>query len=91
MSANELRDKLTLIRGGLENSGGGGDDGDMETLVRRVDAVEKDLVAIRERMAGIEGKLSNMPTTFQMMTWFVGVAMALVGLTFTIAKVIGAH
>ena len=80
-----------MIRGGLENSRGGGDHGGMEALIRRVDAVEKDLVAIRERMAGIEGKLSNMPTTSQMMTWFVGVSIALVGLTFTIAKVVGAH
>lgn len=61
----------------------------MGKVEERVDGVHKDLGAIRERLAGIDGKLSNMPSTFQMATWFVGVAIALVGLTFAIARMMG--
>jgi len=77
----------------LAERGGGGYDGGM--LEARVAALEIDvkevklsLVAIKEKLAGIEGKLSNMPTTFQMLTWFVGVAIGLVGLVFAIARLV---
>ena len=35
-----------------------------------------------------EGKLSNMPTTFQMMGWFVGTSLGICGLAFAIAKLV---
>lgn len=80
-------------------------DGGSDDLTRRVTLLEDDLKdlksdakslikdtgAIKERLAGIEGRLSNLPTTFQMLTWFVGIALGLVGLVFTIARTVGAH
>jgi len=74
----------------------------MDGLERRVEAVEGDIRAIRGDVtalrgdvtklgldvAEIKGRLSNMPTTFQVLTWFIGVAMALVALTFTIARIV---
>ena len=40
-------------------------------------------------VAEIKGRLSQMPTTFQMLTWYVGVALGLTGLVFAIARTIG--
>lgn len=80
-------------QGGDPPHGGGSDE-----LSRRVGALEadikslvKDSATIKERLAGIEGRLSNLPTTFQTLTWFVGISLGLVGLVFTIARTVGAH
>lgn len=91
--------------GSVDGSSGPPHDGGMDDVIRRVDVLEgdvkevkadlkvlvKEVSAIRERMAGIEGRLSNLPTAFQMQSWFVAVALGLVGLVFTIAKVMGGH
>ena len=69
------------------DAGGGG--GNETMLEKRVKQLETGIDDIRQRLSHIEGKLSNMPTTFQMQTWFVGVAIGLIGLTFAIAKSIG--
>ena len=79
---------------------GGGDDlshrvGVLESDVKEIKAdlkgVVKDVAGIKERLAGIEGRLSNLPTTFQMLTWFLGVSLGLVGVVFTIARSVGTH
>jgi hypothetical protein len=78
----------------LRETGGGGDDGDMPpTLEARVSALETkvseiwtDARSLVKDVAEIKGKLSNMPTTFQIVSWFVGVALGLVALVFTIAR-----
>lgn len=82
----------------IENLGGGGDNGGMDTLMLRVGALEDDmkevkadLKALIKGVALIEGKVSNLPTTFQMVTWFVGVAFALTGLVFAVAKAMASH
>ncbi|CAA7626850.1 hypothetical protein MTBSS4_70048 [Magnetospirillum sp. SS-4] len=87
-------------QGGDPPHGGG-----LDELSRRVGVLEadvkeikvdlkslvKDAAAIKERLAGIEGRLSNLPTTFQMLTWFVGISLGLVGLVFTIARTVALH
>lgn len=50
--------------------------------------VKNSLTKILERLAGIDGKLSNMPTTFQVLTWFVGVAIGLTALVFAISRTV---
>jgi hypothetical protein len=37
-------------------------------------------------VAEIKGKISQMPTTFQMQAWFVGVSLGLVALVFAVAR-----
>lgn len=82
----------------LESKGGEGHDGGMDDVLRRVAALEgdvkevkADMKALTKDVAEIKGRLSQMPTTFQMLTWFVGVSLGLTGLVFTIARLVGAH
>ncbi|MGE0154778.1 MAG: hypothetical protein AB7R90_19330 [Reyranellaceae bacterium] len=69
----------------------GGDDGGMnarlDRLEKRADGFDAKLSQALVDLAEIKGRLSNLPTTFQVMTWFVGVAIGLVALTFAIARV----
>ena len=67
-------------------------------LSRRVGALEAavgklddDVGALIKDVAEIKGRLSQMPTTFQMQTWFVGVALGLVGLVFAVARSMAPH
>lgn len=71
----------------VEKPGGNGGDDGMKELTRRVGNLEEDMKSLVKEVHEIKGRLTNMPTTFQMTTWFVGVALALVGFTFTIARV----
>lgn len=85
--------------------GGTGDpphDGGAEDVLRRVGALESAVSKMDGKVdtlikdvAEIKGRLSQMPTTFQMLTWFVGIAMALsiglTGLVFSIARSVGTH
>jgi hypothetical protein len=52
--------------------------------------IKRDVRHLTETVAEIKGRLMNMPTTFQVLTWFVGVsvglAIGLSGLVFTIAR-----
>lgn len=68
----------------------------MDDLLRRLGDLEKRLDRFEPKMDGlvkdvaeIKGRLSQMPTTFQMLTWYVGVALGLTGLVFAIARTIG--
>ena len=85
-----------------ERHSGGGPPGGGDDLGHRVAALESDVKEINadlktlvKDMAEIKGRLSQMPTTFQMLTWFVGIALALsiglTGLVFTIARSVGSH
>ena len=44
--------------------------------------------ALIRDVSEIKGKISQMPTTFQMQAWFVGVALGLVVLVFIIARAV---
>ena len=48
--------------------------------------IEESVGKVALDVAEVKGRLSNMPSTFQVMSWFIGVAMALCGLVFAIAK-----
>ena len=80
----------------LDRRAGGGDDGGME-LVARVDAIEKRIGKVEDKLdavaldiAEIKGRVSQLPTTFQILTWFIGVAIGLTGLVFLIARITAA-
>lgn len=81
------------------HSGGGPPrDGGSDGLIRRVEAVEADLKELKSDIKGlvkdvaeIKGRLTSMPTTFQTLTWFVGIAFALTGLVFAVARTVGTH
>lgn len=70
-------------------------DGRMEQRVAALESdvkeLKADIKAMAKDVAEIKGRLSQMPTTFQMLTWFVGIALGLTGLVFTIARTVGAH
>lgn len=63
---------------------------DLDPRVRALEADSKEMKAdvktlVRE-VAEIKGRLANMPTTFQLVSWFVGVSIGLTALVFTIAR-----
>lgn len=73
----------------LRGRGNDGDDGSMPPdLDKRVAALEGKVDQVRVDLAEIKGRLSNMPTTFQLVSWFVGVAIGLTALVFTIARAV---
>lgn len=95
MSEPDARFFQKMISDELDRRGGGGYDGGMDDVLRRIGSLEGEMKEMKADVKGlsrdvseIKGKLSNMPTTFQMMTWFVGVSVTLIGLTFTIAKIV---
>jgi hypothetical protein len=53
-----------------------------------VEEIEVQLEALRVELAETKGRLANTPSTFQVLSWFVGVAATLISITFTIARVI---
>ena len=80
----------------LRNTGDGGDDGGMSlplemrfgALEAKVSEIAADVRAMVKDVAEIKGKLSNAPTTFQIISWFIGVSFGLVALVFTIARLL---
>jgi hypothetical protein len=54
----------------------------------RLRRIETDLRGISLDLAEIKGRLANMPTTFQILTWFIGTALGLSGLVFAIARLV---
>jgi hypothetical protein len=45
-----------------------------------------DVRAVIKDVAEIKGKISRIPTTFQMQAWFVGVSLGLVALVFAVSR-----
>jgi hypothetical protein len=80
----------------LREAGGGGDDGTMPpgmdsrvtSLETKVSDIAADIRVMVKDVAEIKGKLSNMPTTFQITSWFVAVAFGLTALVFAIARAV---
>jgi hypothetical protein len=57
-----------------------------KVLESRTSEISGDVKALIRDVAGIKGKISQMPTSFQMQSWFVGVFMGLVALVFAMAR-----
>jgi hypothetical protein len=80
--------------GGLPTGGGSGYDGTMppslearvNTLETKVSEIASDMKTVVKDVAEIKGKLSNMPTTFQLLSWQIGISIGLVALVATIVR-----
>ncbi len=70
---------------GLAGGGGGDHTGGME-LERRVTKLEEAIIAIRLDIAEMKGKLSNLPTTWQLIGVNFGLAVGVAGLVFAVAR-----
>lgn len=58
----------------------------VKTLEARTSEMGLDVKTLIADVSEIKGKISQMPTTFQMQAWFVGVSMGLVALVFAVAR-----
>src|SRR5262245_12531066 len=83
---------LRLLRGGRDGGNNGGMppnlDARVKTLESRTSEMSVDVKALIRDVSEIKGRISQMPTTFQMQAWFVGVSLGLVALIFTIARAV---
>lgn len=88
VQANTLR-LLRSARGGGHNGGMPPDiDARVKALESRTSETAIDVKALIRDVSEIKGKISQMPTTFQMQAWFAGVALGLVALVFTVARAV---
>jgi len=79
--------------------GSGPDDPNMEARLARletdVDEIRKELQAIRVDLARIEGRLTNLPTTFQLVfmlaAFTVATFVGATGLSLAVLRLSGAH
>lgn len=58
------------------------------SLEADVKELKSDVKSLVKDVAEIKGRLTSMPTLFQIQSWFVGVAVGLVGLVFAVAKLV---
>ena len=79
-----------LLRGGRDGGDNGGMPPDLNARVKALEArtseIGIDVRTLIKDVAEIRGRISQMPTTFQMQAWFVGVSMGLVALVFAVAR-----
>jgi hypothetical protein len=79
-----------LLRGNPDGGDNGGMPPDLDARVKALEArtseIGVDVRAVIKDVAEIKGKISQMPTTFQMQAWFVGVSLGLVALVFAVAR-----
>ena len=87
------RDRIAtprLLRGGRDGGDNGGMPPDLDARVKALEArtseIGVDVRAVIKDVAEIKDKISQMPTTFQMQAWFVGVSLGLVALVFAVAR-----
>ena len=57
-----------------------------KALETRISEIGVDVRAVIKDVAEIKGRIPQMPTTFQMQAWFVGVSLGLVALVFAVAR-----
>jgi hypothetical protein len=78
------------LRSGRDGGDNGGMPPDFDARVKaletRTSEIGVDVRAVIKDVAEIKGKMSRMPTTFQMQAWFVGVSLGLVALVFPLAR-----
>jgi hypothetical protein len=58
----------------------------VKALETRISEIGVDVRAVIKDVAEIKGRIPQMPTTFQMQAWFVGVSLGLVALVFAMAR-----
>lgn len=79
-----------LLPGDRDGGDNGGMPPDLDPRVKALEAktseIGIDVRAMIKDVAEIKGKISQMPTTFQMQAWFVGVSLGLVALVFAVAR-----
>ena len=79
-----------LLRGGPDGGNNGGMPPDLDIRAKALEArtseIGLDVSGLIKDVAEIKGKISQMPTTFQMQAWFVGVSLGLVALVFAVAR-----
>ena len=79
-----------LLRRDRDGGDNGGMPPDLDARVKgletRTSEIGVDVRAVIKDVAEIKGKISQMPTTFQMQAWFVGVSLGLVALVFAVAR-----
>jgi hypothetical protein len=79
-----------LLRGDRDRGDNGGMPPDLDARVKALEAraseIGVDVRAVIKDVAEIKGKISQMPTTFQMQAWFLGVSLGLVALVFAVAR-----
>ena len=79
-----------LLRGDPDGGDNGGMPPDLDARVKalaaRTSQIGVDVRAVISDVAEIKGKISHMPTTFQVQAWFVGVSLGLVALVFAVAR-----
>jgi len=79
-----------LFRSDRDGGDNGGMPPDLDARVKALEAraseIGVDVRAVIKDVAEIKGKISQMPTTFQMQAWFVGVSLGLVALVFAVAR-----
>ena len=89
-AARRARTTPRLLRGGRDGGDNGGMPPDLNSRVKALEArtseIGVDVRTLIKDVAEIRGKISQMPTTFQMQAWFVGVSMGLVALVFAVAR-----
>lgn len=92
VSSPSRRKPIEPVSSGSEKAGtalagaGGGDHTDGMELVRRVEKLEEAVLAIRLDIAEMKGKLSNLPTTWQLVGVNFGLAIGVSALVFAIAR-----
>ena len=58
----------------------------MKALEAKTSEIGVDVRAMTKDVAEIKGRISQMPTTFQMQSWFLCVSLGLVALVFAVAR-----
>ena len=78
------------MRGDRDGGDNGGMPPDLDARVKaletRTSEIGVDVRAVIKDVAEIKGKICQMPMTFQMQAWFVGVSLGLVALVFAVAR-----
>lgn len=92
--ADQLQNVIDMAtREPLNRGGGGGTSGGMEDLIRRVSAVEGDMKDVKANLKRIDqtvnridGRISQMPTAFQLLGMIIGIVFTVMGATFALIR-----
>jgi hypothetical protein len=83
---DEARRRRDRALAEVARSGGGGHDGGMSDLERRVGSLETKVDQMRVDLAELKGKVSQLPTVWTLVFANFGLAVAVSALVFAIAR-----